>query len=309
MIIFAIVVTYNGRQVPYWYDYCFNSLKNSLLQVQTIVIDNASTDDTVDYIEQNFPDVVLIKSEKNIGFGQANNIGIRYALDHNADYVFLLNQDAWIEPNTLSEMVKISQDNPQFGILAPMNLTKEKNNVLPGYMSLLVDTKNIDAISFANDIFFGRLKDIYQAKVINASAWLMPKKTLEIIGGFDPMYFYCGEDDNYLQRMQYHGLKVGLCPKVSIVHDAVIRTVEAKVLLKQDLINERVLIMQASDINDANAYKLIKINAYKRLIKSCILLRKKAIRESFFVIKFLRIHKSTIMNSRKNNVKVGSTWL
>ena len=93
--IFVIIVTYKGNQ---WYERCFTSLRNSEYPVQTIVIDNASNDGTVEYIRENFPEIYLIESEENLGFGRANNIGMRYALDHGCDYVFLLNQDAWIKP-------------------------------------------------------------------------------------------------------------------------------------------------------------------------------------------------------------------
>ena len=94
MKIFAIVVTYNGMR---WYDRCFGSLRNSDMPVETIVIDNASTDETVSYIKEHFHEVCLIESKENLGFAKANNIGIKRALDNGADYVFLLNQDAWVE--------------------------------------------------------------------------------------------------------------------------------------------------------------------------------------------------------------------
>ena len=89
--IFVIIVTYKGHQ---WYERCFASLCNSEYPVQTIVIDNASNDGTVEYIRKYFPEIHLIESKENLGFGRANNIGMRYALDHGCDYVFLLNQDA-----------------------------------------------------------------------------------------------------------------------------------------------------------------------------------------------------------------------
>src|SRR5574344_2140153 len=97
--IYAVVVAYNGMQ---WYDKCFGSLQASSVPVHTIVIDNASGDNTVAYIKEQFPNVHIIESKTNLGFAKANNIGIKYAMDNNADYVFLLNQDAWIEEDTLS---------------------------------------------------------------------------------------------------------------------------------------------------------------------------------------------------------------
>ena len=78
----VIVVTYNGLQ---WYDRCFSSLRQSNVPVSTVVVDNASNDGTVAYIKEHFPEIHLIESDKNLGFGGANNIGIRYALDQGCD--------------------------------------------------------------------------------------------------------------------------------------------------------------------------------------------------------------------------------
>ncbi len=309
MNLFAIIVTYNGRQVPYWYDNCFTSLRESTIPVQTIVIDNASTDDTVAYIREHFPEVMLIESDKNLGFGQANNMGMRYALDHNADYVFLLNQDAWVEPDTLEKMVQIAEKNPEYGILAPMNLNKEKDEVLGGFMRLFIDEKNIDAVTFANDMYFNRLNDVYPAKVINASAWLMPRKILETIGGFDPIFFHYGEDDNYLQRMEYHKQKVGLCPLVTIVHDEQIRTVDTKKHLQKDILEKRVILMKATDINDKQAPSRMFWDAIKRYIKSLLLFRKNPIKESWLIISYLLERRMAIQYSRMVNQRVGRTWL
>ena len=86
--VFVIVVTYKGHR---WYDRCFSSLRASTIPIQTIVIDNASNDGTIDYLKQNYPELIFVQSDENLGFGRANNLGMRYALDHGCDYVFLLN--------------------------------------------------------------------------------------------------------------------------------------------------------------------------------------------------------------------------
>ena len=89
-----------------WIDKCINSVLNSTLYAKIILIDNGSTDGTLEYISNNFPQAIILPNQKNLGFGKANNLGIEYALSHNCDYVYLLNQDAWIEENTLEILVK-----------------------------------------------------------------------------------------------------------------------------------------------------------------------------------------------------------
>ena len=222
--IFVIVVTYKGKQ---WYDRCFGSLRSSNVQLTIVVVDNNSADGSVEYIKVAYPEIVLLESDKNLGFGQANNKGLRYALDNGCDYVFLLNQDAWIESDTLGKLVRQSSEHEDFGILSPIHLSADKNHFENGFSYFMSDYRNINR-SMVEDMFFGRLGSLYQARYINAAAWLLPRKTLETVGGFDPLFFHYGEDDNYMDRVLFHGFKIGVCPQSKIVHDAASQGVRRK---------------------------------------------------------------------------------
>lgn len=212
MEVFVIIVTYKGKQ---WYDRCFGSLRQSTIPVQVIVVDNASDDGTVEYIKEHYPEIILIESKENLGFGRANNMAMRYALDHNCDYVFLLNQDTWIEPNAIEELVRIHEEHPDFGVLSPMHLRSNGKSL---YIQIENGRTNHGNKLLA-DCYFNQLEDVYPFSYVNAAAWLLPRNTLEIVGGFDPIFSHYGEDNDYSNRLQYHGLKLGLCPKVRIVHD------------------------------------------------------------------------------------------
>ena len=184
--IFVIIVSYKGHL---WYERCFTSLRQSNSPVQTVVIDNASNDGTVEYIRGHFPEIHLIESKENLGFGRANNMGMRYALDNGADYVFLLNQDAWIEPNTIGELIRIAEKCPEYGILGPVQVNKEKTKVLNGVIQFLINPDNVNHKLFS-DLILGKGEEVYPVAEINAAAWLLPRKTLEIVGGFDPIFLH-----------------------------------------------------------------------------------------------------------------------
>ena len=212
--IFSVIVTYNGLK---WYDRCFGSLQNSSIPVSVVVVDNGSTDGTVDYIRCRYPEIVVLQQNENLGFAKANNVGMRYAMDHGADYVFLLNQDAWInERNTISELIRISQENPRYYILSPLQLLAGSGRLDGSYFFAVDANPNSDYMS---DLYNGTLKDCYDLSFICAACWLLPIQTIVRIGGFDPIYFHYGEDDNYIHRVFYHGGKIGICPKVSFSHD------------------------------------------------------------------------------------------
>lgn len=219
--IFVIIVTYKGHR---WYDRCFSSLRASELPVQTVVIDNASNDGTVEYIRECFPEIHVIESKVNLGFGRANNIGMRYALEQGCDYVFLLNQDAWISSNTLSVLLQVHYKYPKYGVLTPMHINADKTHL----NILLDDGKN--NYEMLSDLYFSNLQDVYTITYANAAAWLLSRKTLETIGGFCPFIYHYGEDDDYMNRLIYHQIPMGIVPTVSIIHDSTCRMGESKVL-------------------------------------------------------------------------------
>src|SRR6476469_8833405 len=117
--IFTIIVTYNGSK---WIDKCLGSVLNSTVPVRIIVVDNASSDDTPKKIRNGFPEVDLIESPFNSGVCKANNIGIKKAYDLGATHFFLLNQDAWVERDTIEKLVVHQRENREYAVLSPLHL-------------------------------------------------------------------------------------------------------------------------------------------------------------------------------------------
>ena len=216
MNLHVVVVTYNPGK---WLDRCFGSLRASLLPVQTVVIDNGSTDGSQEKIKQEYPEVNFIQSGQNLGFGKANNIGIRKAYDAGADYVMLLNQDAWIFPDTMDKLVASASANPAYGIVSPVHLDGSGCRMESWFFGFSVQ---YGGSSVYSDLMLGQsLAQIYPCSFIPAAAWLLSRKCIETVGGFDPVFFHYGEDNNYCQRTLYHGLKIGFDPKALVCHDSV----------------------------------------------------------------------------------------
>src|SRR4051794_15030332 len=119
MKVFVIIVTYNAVR---WIDRCFGNLKKSPIPLYIIAVDNNSTDNTLQVLASDYPEVELYDCKKNLGFGKANNIGIRMAMDRGADYIFLLNQDAWLAPQAIEGLIAIHKTRPDFGIISPIHL-------------------------------------------------------------------------------------------------------------------------------------------------------------------------------------------
>lgn len=199
----AIVVTFNAGP---WIRACIKSTLESSIDLDCMVIDNGSTDGTIEILRSEYPNVPCVISEKNLGFGAANNIGMRKALNEGYDYVFLLNQDAWLQANTLEQLIHFHQSNPGFGILSPIHLDRDGVNLDPKFGHSLT-TKSSE---FRNDALFQRLKICYEVNFVNAALWLIPRNTLEKIGGFNEFYFMYGEDGDYCARCLVHGMSIGV---------------------------------------------------------------------------------------------------
>lgn len=301
--VFPIIVTYKGQR---WYERCFASLRLSTLALQTVVVDNASNDGTAEYIRENFPEIHLIESKENLGFGKANNIAMRYALDHGCDYVFLLNQDAWVEPDTLEKLVDIAEKHPDYGIVGPVQVNAERTKVLGGVIRFLVNPDNVNLDLFS-DLMMNRVDEIYPVSEINAAAWLLPRKTLETVGGFDPIFLHYGEDWNYLSRVLYHKMKVGLTPHIQVVHDCK-EHVDRPQGFSMDF--DKWLLLRSTDLlyPDTHVDEMIKHYRRTALVK-LMSFHKATFMENWNAYKYLKKNKSCIEQSRKQNKKEKASWL
>ena len=204
--VLTIVATFNAG--PYITD-CLNSLIGSTFETDVIIIDNGSTDGTTDTIHSKFPELDFIVSKTNLGFGKANNIGLRKALKENYDFAFLLNQDAWIQADTLGELITFHTSNPEYGILSPLHLNGAGDAVDPKFSSNL----HLRNPMYLDDLLFERVQKAYDVKFVNAALWLIPLKTLQDVGGFNEFYFMYGEDGDLCERVRHHGMKIGVVPK------------------------------------------------------------------------------------------------
>lgn len=216
MNVFSIIVTYNALRNDWLYK-CINSLLTSELQTKIIIIDNASTDGTCDIIKEKYSEVILIENNENKGFGAANNQGFEYGIKNNADYFFLLNQDAWIDKNVLNTLLAISILQPEYAVISPTHLTGSGNDLDKAFSNSVIPNS---CPNYYSDFVLNKKRNmIYQSKFVNAAAWFIPIETLRIVGGFSPAFFHYGEDDNFCHRILFHQLKVGIVPAVYMYHD------------------------------------------------------------------------------------------
>jgi GT2 family glycosyltransferase len=298
--VFTIIVTYNGMK---WIDKC---LKSVVYQSEVIVIDNNSTDDTLCFITERFPTVIVLPQTENLGFGLANNKGIDYAIKNGADAVFLLNQDAFAQTDCITNLKKAAQNNPEYGIISPIHLNGDGTEV--DYTFLKV-TSPFSASNLTSDLIVRKFsKSIYPLKFINAAAWFIPTEVFYKVGGFDPLFFLYGEDDNYCQRIIYHGFKIGIIPNATIFHDSTNSNYKvgedgSEKYFRQFINN---VYVKYADVNTEYYKKLNKLKRYV-LKKAVIFLfgnrldKSKLFFSNYKKINVLLVRKSILINRKKGS--------
>lgn len=266
MKVFSIIVVFNGMKQD-WIKKCFTSLQQSTLTNVIIAVDNGSTDKSVEYIREEFPEVILIEAAVNLGFGKANNIGMEYALNNNADYVFLLNQDAFITSETIGSLVKVHKQNNDYGIISPIHLNGTGTALDFNFSNYIVPSNCKDLYS---DFVLGIVEHkVYESDFICAAAWLISRKCLEVVGGFSPTFFHYAEDDNYVHRLHYKGLKIGVHPFSTIYHDRENRKNNPH--QDQAKTEERLMLLKYSNPNKQYNLELEKKHLKRILLKSKLL--------------------------------------
>ena len=244
MKILTIIVTYNGMK---WLSRCLGSLRQSSLSTDVLVVDNGSTDGTIEYIRSEFPEVQLVATGQNFGFGRANNIGLKKAVAEGYDYVYLLNQDAWVFPQTFERLIAAMEAAPEYGILSPMQLTATEDKMDPRFVRWCpaaawkewtqigpaCETDDLsDAVS--SSISESLSGEIHPVRFVMAAHWMISRACFTKVGGFSPAFAHYGEDDNYVHRAKYHGFKIGILSAAGAVHDREMRpsTKESRMRLK-----------------------------------------------------------------------------
>ncbi|KIC94654.1 glycosyltransferase family 2 protein [Flavihumibacter solisilvae] len=303
-LVYFVIVTYNGEQ---WIHKCLDSVfRNQDMRVKAIVIDNGSQDRTVEVVRDNYPQVKLIETGRNLGFGQANNIGIKVALNDAADFLFLLNQDAWLVDDCLSTMISFLESHWEIGVLSPVHLNGTGNDIDRNFSDYLQQS---DLKQFFQQVLMSHsFKAGYiETEFVNAAAWLVSRECIEKVGGFDPVFFHYGEDNNFLQRVKYWGYKICILTSVYICHDREQRPVIPKVDFNHKLKRDWTIFMgTACNVNNPLFYSVIFSKFIRHLagfFKSSFLLRFPQARYNLSFCRKILANLSKIRKSRKGNVQ------
>lgn len=287
--VLVIVVTYNAHD---WIRQCLNSV--DMERYDAFVVDNASTDDTLSILHTEYPKAIVRAMDKNMGFGQANNIGLRYALDNGYDYVFLLNQDAWLLPDTIEKLIAAQNQHPEYWVLSPLQMNTAQGGV----------EKQFGVYCKKNKIQLN-LDVPQQVDFVNAALWLIPIECIKIVGGFNPIYPHYGEDVDFVQRIQYKHRNAGVVANVFAYHERVMgEDSQEKMQYRTKLSLMGILL----DINHpfVVAFLLLFFVGVRKIIKGFILGDKVLVNNMLRAIAAILSDVDTILQYRKISRSIGA---
>jgi len=202
----VIIPTYNGRA---WLECCLSSLAETDYEPMTVeVIDNASTDGSADYVENNFDEVNVLRLERNVGFAAAVNLGVHRALEARAETVVLLNQDTRVRRDWLKELIR-EATSADLGIASPMQLSYD-GGVVEAQFERLLSWHGYD---------IGKLDEpVLPTQWVIGAAMMIRADVFKTIGSLDENYFLYGEELDLCRRALAAGFKVGVVATSVVCH-------------------------------------------------------------------------------------------
>lgn len=227
MDISIIIVSFNTKEIL---RNCLQSIvgaEYSRPQTEIIVVDNASSDGSIELVRKEFPEVKLILNQTNLGFAKANNIGIKQAL---GKYLLLLNSDTVIFPDTLPKMFEFMENNSRIGVstckveLGNGKLDPACHRGFPTpWVSFCYFTK-LEKLFPKIKFFSGYheyYKDFTKPHEIDSPSgafYFIRKKTIDEVGLLDEDYYMYGEDLDWSYRIKQRGWKIYYNPETKIIH-------------------------------------------------------------------------------------------
>jgi len=192
---------------------CLKSLKlTTYPRLTVIVVDNGSTDDSVSQIQTAHPEIELIGNSVNLGFGAGNNLGIRRALQLGVKYIWLLNNDTVVQPNTLRELVSLCENHPELGQAGSVLYYAHAPSQVQAWGGGKVNLHMGTSYHFTQPVPW------VQLDFVTAASVLIPSRVLDEVGLFDEQYFMYWEDTDLSFRIRRAGWRLGVAENARLLH-------------------------------------------------------------------------------------------
>jgi hypothetical protein len=221
----VVVVNWNTQDIL---RDCLRSIyeQGGEIDLEVIVIDNASTDGSVEMVKKDFPQVTLIENSQNRGFAAANNKGIAISKGR---YVLLLNSDTVVLDNAIAKTAAFADSHPEAAVVGCRVLNPDRTLqptcfMFPSILNMLLSSTYLYKL-FPKNKFFGRERmtwwnrnDIREVDVVTGCFMLVRQDAIKKVGSMDEQFFMYGEETDWCYRFKQAGWKILFAPCAEIIH-------------------------------------------------------------------------------------------
>jgi GT2 family glycosyltransferase len=215
-LVIIIILNWNG-----WQDTieCVESCRKlSYENFRILIVDNGSTDGSEAILRGRFPDIGFIQTDSNLGFAGGNNVGIRYALEQGADYVWLLNNDTIVDPEALTELVRSAGIDAAAGIVGSKIYYYNEPNKIWFAGGMWRQIKSYARHRGVNEEDTGQYDDICEVDYISGCSLMIRSQVVREIGVMPEDYFLYWEEVDWNARAVARGWKILYVPKSVVWH-------------------------------------------------------------------------------------------
>ncbi len=208
-----VLVNYNGLK---FMPACLETLKRvDYAEFEIIIVDNASSDGSAEWTEQNYRELNLIRLEQNTGVVGGNNAGMQWCIANGCDYVLLLNNDTEVEPDFLSKLMCHADQNT---LLVPKIYFYDNREVLNSHFGHFDFWNGRNVEWFYDQPDTEKSSQLCVGTMSNTCAMLIPRAVLDKIGMMDENYFMYFDDNDFIHRAVFAGASLKFVPDSMIYH-------------------------------------------------------------------------------------------
>ncbi|MGH9464579.1 MAG: glycosyltransferase family 2 protein [Thermoanaerobaculia bacterium] len=212
----AVVLNYNGREVTLQ---TLTSLQGlTYPRFDVTVVDNGSTDGSAAAVADRFPQVKQLRVEANQGIAYGLNVGVRWALARDYDYVLILNNDIEVDAGMLEELIRAAEGDPRIGCVGPKAYYYWDRRRIWSAGGKIRFREAVTRERGMGEIDRGQHDEPGEVDYVNGCACLLRASVLREVGLFDPLYVVSCEDADWCTRMKGRGYRCGYAPRAVLWH-------------------------------------------------------------------------------------------
>jgi GT2 family glycosyltransferase len=251
-----VVLNYNGGK---YIQECIESvLKSEYDNFELLIVDNNSTDQSIDIIQTVFSNdhrIKLVRNNKNVGFAEGNNIGARHSI---GKYLVMLNVDTVVQPKWLAEVINVMESDPTIGVAQPKLLLLDNKSIFDStgdYLDFYGFSLRRGGEWLENDTGqYDTVHDIFSAR---GAALVTRKEIVQKIGLFDCDYFLDFEDIDFCWRVRLYGKRVVFVPKSVVYHKGAGISTQASFDIKNKHPTKNLLMTMIKNYNTVHMIKFV----------------------------------------------------